>query len=75
MLIVEAGQKAPAIEGAMPAGGPPTAACCHERRFRHIPFEWQLSDQVRSHIISRIGAGVRNLCIKEIVRLLYQVAR
>jgi hypothetical protein len=31
--------------------------------------------KVRSHNISRIGAGVRNLCIKEIVRLLYQVAR
>jgi hypothetical protein len=56
MLIVEAGQKAPAIEGAMPAGGPATAAYCHERRFRHIPFEWQLSDQSpQSHYIKNRG--------------------
>jgi hypothetical protein len=43
-VVVGAGQKAPAIEDAMPADGTIVAAYCRERRFRHIPFERQLSD-------------------------------
>jgi hypothetical protein len=39
MFVVGAGQKAPAIEGAMPAGGTIAAADCRERRYRHIPLK------------------------------------
>jgi hypothetical protein len=45
IVVVRAGQKAPAIEGAVPADGAPLLLpCCRERRYRHIPFERQLWD-------------------------------
>jgi hypothetical protein len=46
MFVVGAGKKAPAIEGAVPAGGTIAAAYCFERKCRHIPLEWQRADAV-----------------------------
>jgi hypothetical protein len=39
-------KKAPAIEGAMPAGGTIAAAYCFERKCRHIPLERQRADAI-----------------------------
>ena len=77
-VVVAAGKKAPATEGAMPADGATIAAYCSERRSRQIPFERQLLDKpdrgVRHHLISIaplaeriIRADERNIIVNEFI--------